>query len=252
MCQERVGWKIGSLRHVLSEGTFNFASLAAFRASRAFARAVLHTIAREHTQTSPPRALPPIYHLSLSALAWEPLRPGHQTLFSRGSVADFQPLCALRRAEMYHPVKSECGAIEGYDLINPACRDCPHPARDVADWNACHQLCDRWRPSSPTLTAGDHCTGWVYNANFQCYLKTGRLQWKREAHAWGGTSWSGPASSTHGLPVRLGDLARGDLDEGARVRRPGVLAMCVSRLLSGWLRPLRVLEMYQLLLPLGA
>ena len=215
MCQERVGWKIGSLRHVLSEGTFNFASLAAFRASRAFARAVLHTIAREHTQTSPPRALPPIYHLSLSALAWEPLRPGHQTLFSRGSVADFQPLCALRRAEMYHPVKSECGAIEGYNLLNPACRDCPHPARDVADWNACHQLCDRWRPSSPTLTAGDHCTGWVYNANFQCYLKTGRLQWKREAHAWGGTSWSGPASSTHGLPV-LSEISHAEISTRAR------------------------------------
>ena len=231
---------------------FNFASLAAFRASRAFARAVLHTIAREHTQTSHHELYLP-YVISLyPRLAWEPLSPSHQTLFSSGGVADFQPLCALRRAEMYHPVKSECGAIEGYDLINPACRDCPHPARDVADWNACHQLCDRWRPSSPTLTAGDHCTGWVYNANFQCYLKTGRLQWKREAHAWGGTSWSGPASSTHGLPVRLGDLARGDLDEGARVRRPGVLAMCVSRLLSGWLRPLRVLEMYQLLLPLGA
>ena len=54
------------------------------------------------------------------------------------------------------------------------------------------------------------------------------------------------------LARALGVLARGDLDEGARVRRPGVLAMRVSRLLSGWPRPLRVLEMYQLLLPLGA
>ena len=187
-----------SARHVLPEGTFNFASLAAFRASRAFARAVLHTIAREHTQTSHHELYLP-YVISLyPRLAWEPLSPSHQTLFSTGGVADFQPLCALRRAEMYHPVKSECGAIEGYNLLNPACRDCPHPAREVADWSACRQLCDRWRPLS---IAGDgNCTGWVYNSNFQCYLKSGKLRWKREAHGWGGTSWSGPASSTR-LPV---------------------------------------------------
>ena len=88
---------------------------------------------RASTRKRLPHELYLPYIISLyPRLAWEPLRPGHQTLFSRGSVADFQPLCALRRAEMYHPVKSECGAIEGY-LLNPACRDCPHPARNVAD-----------------------------------------------------------------------------------------------------------------------
>ena len=204
-CQERVGWKIGSLRHVLGEGSFCFASLAAYRASRTFARAVLHTIAREHTQTSHHELYLP-YVISLNPrLAWEPLRPDHQTLFSTGSVADFQPLCALRRAEMYHPVKSERGAIEGYNLLNPACTHCPHPARDVADWSACRQLCDRWRPlSGITASRGspDECTGWVYNSNSQCYLKGGVLQWKREAYEWGGTTWSGPASSS-GSPITL-------------------------------------------------
>ena len=106
---------------------------------------------------------------------------------------------------MYHPVKSECGAIEGYNLLNRPCRGCPHPARDVADWSACRQLCDRWRPPSGiTASRGspDECTGWVYNSNSQCYLKGGVLQWKREAHEWGGTTWSGPASSS-GSPITL-------------------------------------------------
>jgi len=193
------GWKIGSPRHVLQEGTFRFASLAVYRASRTFARTVLHTIAREVNQTSHHELYLPYVISRYPQLAWESLRPGHQALFSTGRLTDFEPLCALRRAEMYHPVKSECGAIEGYNLLNGACRGCPHPARDVADWSACRQLCDRWRPLS---SAGDNCTGWVYNSKLRCYLKSGKLQWKREVHAWAGTTWSGPTSSSR-LPVTL-------------------------------------------------
>ena len=196
-CRNRTGWKIGSLHHVLPEGTFSFASLAAYRASRAFARAVLHTIAREEHATTHHELYFP-YVISLyPRLVWESLRPGHQTLFSKGTsnVTKFKPLCALRRAEMYHPVKRQCAAaLEGYSLCNLACADCPHPANDVANWRTCRQLCNRWRPLSST---GDNCTGWVYNSNSQCYLKRGvRLYWRREgeAHAWGGTSWSGPAT----------------------------------------------------------
>ena len=191
------GWKIGSPRHVLREGTFRKASLAVYRASRTFARTVLHTIAREVTQTSHHELYLPYIISRYPQLAWESLHPGHQALFSTGRLAVFAPLCALRRAEMYHPVKSECGAIEGYTLLNRPCRGCPHPARDVADWSACRQLCDRWRPLS---SAGDSCTGWVYTSKLRCYLKSGKLQWMREAHAWVGTSWSGPAWSSR-LPV---------------------------------------------------
>ena len=197
LCQEPVGWKIGSLQHVLPEGSFCFASLAAFRASRTFARNVLRTIACEHTQTSHHELYFP-YVISLyPRLVWESLRPGHQTLFSKGTsnVTKFKPLCALRRAEMYHPVKRQCAAaLERYSLRNLACAEFPHPANDVAIWRACRQLCNRWRPLSST---GDNCTGWVYNSNSQCYLKRGvRLYWRREgeAHAWGGTSWSAPAT----------------------------------------------------------
>ena len=182
----------------------SFASLAAYRASRTFARAVLHTIAREqHATTHHELYFPYVISRHLH-LKWESLRPDHQTLFSTGQVANFLPLCALPRAEMYHPVKSECGAIEGYNLLNPACTDCPHPARNVADWSACRQLCDRWRP---LLGVGNNCTGWVYNSNFRCYLKSGKLRWKREADIWGGTSWSGPASSSR-LPVVFSEISQ--------------------------------------------
>ena len=72
----------------------------------------------------PPRALYFPYVISLyPRLVWESLRPGHQTLFSKGTsnVTKFKPLCALRRAEMYHPVKRQCAAaLEGYSLRNLA------------------------------------------------------------------------------------------------------------------------------------
>lgn len=155
------GWLVGSKQHLRPEGTFCFSILAAYRASRAFVHALLHTMVREQTTSHHEIYLP--YVISQHPrLQWEPLHPDHEAYGSIGDVAAFKPLCALRQAELYHPVKSWCGELEGYNLerMGP-CGGCPHPARGVPSWRTCRALCN--------VRAG--CSGWVYNSGLECYLQ---------------------------------------------------------------------------------
>ena len=130
------GWKVGSNAHMrpCGPGLLCYASLAAYRASQRFARALLDEIrqgAASSTNTSHHSLYLPFVISQHPELIWQPLRPVHLRSIS-APLKHSPPLCAVQRAELYHPVLSLCGsAVEGYALTNKQCKECPHPARST-------------------------------------------------------------------------------------------------------------------------
>lgn len=179
------GFKL-SRRHLIPEGSFCFALLGAYRASRNFVRAVLHAISTEPTTSHHEIFFPYVIASHRPRLTWTPLlaASNHEVYGSWNDLTVFKPLCALRNAPLYHPVKSRCGDVEGYNLDMGPCENCPHPAQGLVSWRACRKLCNQMRG----------CTAWVYNSNLECYLKAGGLVWSKEEETWNGKTWSGPAS----------------------------------------------------------
>ena len=129
-------WKVGSDAHIrpCGPGLLCYASLAAYRASQRFARALLDEIrqgAASSTNTSHHSLYLPFVISQHPELIWQPLRPVHLRSIS-APLKHSPPLCAVQRAELYHPVLSLCGsAVEGYALTNKQCKECPHPARST-------------------------------------------------------------------------------------------------------------------------
>ena len=188
------GWKVGSDAHIrpCGPGLLCYASLAAYRASQRFARALLDEIrqgAASSTNTSHHSLYLPFVISQHPELAWQPLRRSHHVVLSDDPRLErFRPLCTLRHAELYHPVLSVCGSVEGYTLTNEQCKECLHPARGVPTQEACRALCD----------TNQNCEAWVHNTQGECYLKGGsRLHWLRVDGEWSGRTWSAPRSTRH-------------------------------------------------------
>ena len=124
------GWKVGSDAHIrpCGPGLLCYASLAAYRASQRFARALLDEIrqgAASSTNTSHHSLYLPFVISQHPELAWQPLRRSHHVVLSDDPRLErFRPLCTLRHAELYHPVLSVCGSVEGYTLTNEQCKEC--------------------------------------------------------------------------------------------------------------------------------
>ena len=124
------GWKVGSDAHIrpCGPGLLCCASLAAYRASQRFARALLDEIrqgAASSTNTSHHSLYLPFVISQHPELAWQPLRRSHHVVLSDDPRLErFRPLCTLRHAELYHPVLSVCGSVEGYTLTNEQCKEC--------------------------------------------------------------------------------------------------------------------------------
>lgn len=200
----RDGWRVGSHSHVVPEGRFCFASLAAYRASRSFARATLQLLRDERRNSTHHELYLPFVVSQQKSLTWAPLLPSHEVPFNSNRLDQFRPLCALQHAELYHPVKSECGAVEDYNLDMPACGGCAgglHPARlETQSWRACRALCDEHNAQvhKKRATSNTTCTGWVFNSDQACYLKGGNIKWLRE-QPWRGRTWSGTPSSASEL-----------------------------------------------------
>jgi len=185
------GWKVGSNAHIrpCGPGLLCYASLAAYRASQRFARALLDEIHRgvaSSTNTSHHGLYLPFVISQHPELTWQPLVRSHVVL-SDDDDAQLErfALCTLQGAELFHPILSVCGSVEGYTLTNEPCKDCPHPARGVPTREACRALCDTHQS----------CDAWVHNTQGECYLKGGsRLHWQRDTSSWLRT-WSGPRST---------------------------------------------------------
>ena len=200
------GWKVGSNAHMrpCGPGLLCYASLAAYRVSQRFARALfneIHDGVASSTNTSHHRLYLPFVISQHPELAWQPLVRSHVVHSDNDDdqLERFAPLCALRHAELFHPVLSVCGSVEGYTLMNEPCEECPHPAWGVSTQEACSALCDTHQ----------NCKAWVYNTQSECYLKGGsRLLWLRETSSWLRT-WSAlrstRKSSRHSRLVHFSD-----------------------------------------------
>ena len=186
------GWKVGSNAHMrpCGPGLLCYASLAVYRASQRFARALLdeiHQGVASSTNTSHHGLYLPFVISQHPELTWQPLRRSHVVISDDDDarLERFPSLCALQHAELFHPVFSVCGSVDGYTLTNEPCKDCPHPARGVPTREACRALCDTHQ----------NCDAWVHNTQGECYLKGGsRLHWLRETSSWLRT-WSGSRSN---------------------------------------------------------
>ena len=186
------GWKVGSNAHMrpCGPGLLCYASLAVYRASQRFARALLdeiHQGVASSTNTSHHGLYLPFVISQHPELTWQPLRRSHVVISDDDDarLERFPSLCALQHAELFHPVFSVCGSVEGYTLTNEPCKDCPHPARGVPTQEACRALCDTHQ----------NCDAWVHNTQGECHLKGGsRLQWLRETSS-SLRTWSAPRST---------------------------------------------------------
>ena len=196
------GWKVGSNAHIrpCGPGLLCYASLAAYRASQRFARALLDEIHRgvaSSTNTSHHGLYLPFVISQHPELTWQPLVRSHVVLSDDDDARALErfALCTLQGAELFHPILSVCGSVEGYTLTNEPCKDCPHPARGVPTQEACRALCDTHQS----------CEAWVHNTRGECYLKSGsRLHWQRDTE-WGGRTWSAPSSSSQSTLPQLSD-----------------------------------------------
>jgi len=83
---------------------------------------------------------------------------------------------------------------QGWRLSGQPCQGCPHPAYGVRDGFACIRLCEK--------THG--CTGWVYNSEQKCYLKSAPLVWERESWS-NGTTWAGMKPHATGADSESGE-----------------------------------------------
>ena len=105
-------WMVGDTNHGLPPGNFNFAGLAAFRTSRRFANAVLHTIQTEHSASHHEIFLPYVFsrhpHFVLQPL--HGVHTKHLQLNFNRPKETWPPLCALeeKSAALAHPVKVLC------------------------------------------------------------------------------------------------------------------------------------------------
>ena len=232
------GWKVGSNAHMrpCGPGLLCFASLAAYRASQPFARALLDEIHRgvaSSTDTSHHGLYVPFVISQHPELTWQPLRPPHivRSDVVVGSISGrtrqlerLPSLCALQDAELFHPVLSVCGSVQGYTLTNERCKGCPHVTRDVHTQEACRALCHTHKS----------CVAWVYNSRFECFLKGGsRLHWQRERSSL--RIWSAPRSTLNSTSlVRLSEkrLAARSSKLRESARAPMSTRQCMARCMA--------------------